>query len=312
MPIAGRALSSNRGLTLAVELVGANTHDSRLVSQPFMLDVWPRPAPTAANTFNRSSQVTPFNTKQPAPTPMRLPRVYLDSTLEPGTELRLPDGPARHLTQVLRLTTDDALACFNGDGYDRAARLVNHGRQGVVLAIGEAGEPEPLTDLSIHLAIGISRGERMDFAIQKAVELGVAGIWPLFTERSMVQLKGERLERRHGHWQGVLIGACEQSGRRRLPTLATARTLEEWLAQNPPGALLLDPRAPRSLTQLARPGPTVTLLIGPEGGLSPRERDLAARHGVSGVRLGPRILRTETAPLAAIAVIQALWGDFRA
>lgn len=242
---------------------------------------------------------------------MRLPRVYLDGPLEPGTELRLPDGPARHLTQVLRLTTGDSLVCFNGDGSDRTARLVTCGRQGVVLAIGEAGEAEPMPGLSIHLALGISRGERMDFAIQKAVELGVAGIWPLFTERSMVQLKGERLDRRQGHWQGVLIGACEQSGRRRLPTLAHARTLEEWLTGTPPGTLLLDPRAPLSLTQLSPAGSEVTLLIGPEGGLSPRERDLAARHGVGGVRLGPRILRTETAPLAAIAVIQALWGDFR-
>ena len=242
---------------------------------------------------------------------MRLPRVYLDGPLAPGTELRLPDGPARHLTQVLRLSTGDTLVCFNGDGCDRTARLVTCGRQGVVLALGEAGEPEPMPDLSIHLALGISRGERMDFAIQKAVELGVAGIWPLFTERSMVQLKGERLERRQGHWQGVLIGACEQSGRRRLPTLADARTLEEWLAQTPSHALLLDPRAPRSLTQWTPAGPAVTLLIGPEGGLSPRERDLAARHGVGGVRLGPRILRTETAPLAAIAIIQALWGDLR-
>jgi 16S rRNA (uracil1498-N3)-methyltransferase len=256
--------------------------------------------------------VTPFSINAHTdPIPMRLPRVHLDHPLEPGTELCLPDGPARHLIQVLRLTTGDHLICFNGDGRDRTARLVSGGRPGVVLAVGAAGEPEAIPALQIYLAIGISRGERMDFAIQKAVELGVAGISPLFTERSMVQLKGERLDRRQGHWQGVLISACEQSGRRRLPTLATARTLEEWLAQTPPGALLLDPRAPQSLTQLAPPGPAMTLLVGPEGGLSPRERDLAARHGVNGIRLGPRILRTETAPLAAIAVIQALWGDFR-
>lgn len=247
----------------------------------------------------------------PTPIPMRLPRVYLDHPLEPGTELPLSDGPARHLVQVLRLTAGDHLICFNGDGRDRTARLVTCGRQGIVLAIGEPGEPEAIPALPIHLALGVSRGERMDFAIQKAVELGVAGVWPLFTERSMVQLKGERLDRRLGHWQGVLISACEQSGRRRLPTLAAARTLGEWLAQTPPGALLLDPRAPQSLVQLAPPGPEVTLLVGPEGGLSPRERNLAARHGVRGVRLGPRILRTETAPLAAIAVIQALWGDLR-
>lgn len=242
---------------------------------------------------------------------MRLPRVYLDHPLDPDTELRLPEGPARHLTQVLRLAPGDALVCFNGDGRDRAARLVAAGRPGVVLALGAAGAPEAEPVLCIHLALGISRGERMDYAIQKSVELGVAGVQPLLTERSMVQLKGERLTRRLDHWRGVLIGACEQSGRRRLPALASAQPLEVWLAATPPGALLLDPRAPQALAQLARPGPEVTLLVGPEGGLSPRERDLAARHGVHGVRLGPRILRAETAPLAAIAVLQALWGDLR-
>ena len=242
---------------------------------------------------------------------MRLPRVYLDHPLDPDTELRLPEGPARHLTQVLRLGPGDALVCFNGDGRDHVARVVAAGRPGVVLAVGAAGAPEAEPALRIHLALGISRGERMDYAIQKAVELGVAGVWPLSTERSMVQLKGERLERRLEHWRGVLIGACEQSGRCRLPALASAQPLDAWLAAAPPGALLLDPRAPRTLAQLARPGPEVSLLVGPEGGLSPRERDLAQRHGVSGVRLGPRILRAETAPLAAIAVLQALWGDFR-
>ena len=140
---------------------------------------------------------------------MRLPRVYLDHPLDPDTELRLPEGPARHLTQVLRLGPGDALVCFNGDGRDHVARVVAAGRPGVVLAVGAAGAPEAEPALRIHLALGISRGERMDYAIQKAVELGVAGVWPLSTERSMVQLKGERLERRLEHWRGVLIGACE-------------------------------------------------------------------------------------------------------
>lgn len=242
---------------------------------------------------------------------MRLPRVYLDHPLDPDTELRLPDGPARHLLQVLRLGPGAALRIFNGDGRDRAATVVAAGRAGVVLAVGAAGAPEPAPVLRIHLALGISRAERMDYAIQKAVELGVAGVFPLFTERSMVQLKGERLGRRLDHWRGVLIGACEQSGRRRLPALAPAQTLEDWLTAAPPGALLLDPRAPQALAQLPPPGPAISLLVGPEGGLSPRERDLAQRHGVSGVRLGPRILRAETAPLAAIAVLQARWGDLR-
>jgi 16S rRNA (uracil1498-N3)-methyltransferase len=149
----------------------------------------------------------------------------------------------------------------------------------------------------------------MDYAIQKAVELGVMGIRPLFTERSMVQLSGERLMRRMGHWRGVIISACEQSGRRRLPRLEQAQSLPEWLGQEPPGVLLLDPSAPQALVEIGRPAADLTLLVGPEGGLSPKERSLAGRHGIRGVRLGPRILRAETAPLAAIAVIQALWGD---
>ncbi|HYN76823.1 MAG TPA: 16S rRNA (uracil(1498)-N(3))-methyltransferase [Lamprocystis sp. (in: g-proteobacteria)] len=242
---------------------------------------------------------------------MRLPRVYLDHPLVPGTELRLPDGPARHLTQVLRLGAGDPLQCFNGDGRDRAARVTAIGRQGLRLTVGAAGESEPAPALTIQLAIGISRGERMDFAIQKAVELGVAGIRPLFTERSMVQLRDVRLERRHGHWQGILIGACEQSGRRRLPTLEPALSFSDWLATQPPGVLLLDPTAPLALAQLAPPTAPVTLLVGPEGGLSAAERARAAAQGIQGVRLGPRILRAETAPLAAIAVLQALWGDLR-
>ncbi len=245
---------------------------------------------------------------------MRLPRVYLDDPLDPGSLVPLPEGPSRHLSGVLRLRPGEALLCFNGDGRDRNARLQSAGRRALI-AVGEAGPPEPEPGLAIQLALGVSRGERMDFAIQKAVELGVGVLQPLFTERSMVQLAGERRSRRHEHWQGVLVGACEQSGRRRLPLLAEARDLTDWLADSPTGAppdtLLLDPGAPLALTDIDAPGPRVTLLVGPEGGLSPRERESAARAGVRGVRLGPRILRTETAPLAAIAVIQALWGDFR-
>jgi 16S rRNA (uracil1498-N3)-methyltransferase len=241
---------------------------------------------------------------------MRLPRIYVDQPLVPGGTLRLPDGPARHLSQVLRLAVDDRLAVFNGDGRDYGARVSGLGRIGVTLDVGVPGEPEPEAALSIHLALGVSRGERMDFAIQKAVELGVSGIRPLFTERSMVQLAGERLERRMAHWLGVAIGACEQSGRRRLPGLESALSFADWISGGPVGVLLLDPESPQPLTGLGRPEGPVTLLVGPEGGLSPKERARARSQGIFGVRLGPRILRAETAPVAAIAAIQALWGDF--
>ncbi|MFB1487444.1 MULTISPECIES: 16S rRNA (uracil(1498)-N(3))-methyltransferase [unclassified Thiocapsa] len=240
---------------------------------------------------------------------MRIPRVYVDLPLEPGAALELPSAQARHLTQVLRLPPDAPLVLFNGNGYDYPAHLTRADRGGSSVRVGTPDAAEPIAPLNIHLAVGVSKGERMDYALQKAVELGVGRITPLFAERSQVQLNGPRLERRLDHWRGILIGACEQSGRRRLPHLAAAATTSDWLSKHAGGGLLLDPAAVRPLTALPAPGATVTLLIGPEGGLSPRERASARARGFEGVRLGPRILRTETAPLAAIAVIQALWGD---
>jgi 16S rRNA (uracil1498-N3)-methyltransferase len=243
---------------------------------------------------------------------MRLPRIFADLPLVPGELLTLPEGPGRHLTQVLRLGVGASLWVFNGDGWDYQARLVGQGRQQVTLALGERGPEEPPSPLAIRLAIGVSKGERMDYAIQKSVELGVSWISPLFTERSVVQLAGDRLARRMAHWQGVLIGACEQSGRRRLPRLDAALPFAEWIGTAPIETLLLDAQAGQALVTLPRPDAGVTLLVGPEGGLSPRERRAAQARGCRPVRLGPRVLRTETAPLAAIAAIQALWGDFAA
>lgn len=242
---------------------------------------------------------------------MRLPRVYLDVPLVPGAILALPEGPGRHLTRVLRLQAGAQLILFNGDGRDYRAHLTNLG-QPPTLAVDTAGAIEPPARIQIRLAIGVSKGERMDYAIQKAVELGVSRISPLFTERSVVQLGGERLERRMAHWRGVLIGACEQSGRRRLPAFDGATHFEDWISTAPAEGLLLDARAEQALVAIPPPETQVTLLVGPEGGLASGERDRALRHGFLPVRLGPRVLRTETAPLAAIAAIQALWGDFAA
>lgn len=241
---------------------------------------------------------------------MRLPRIFVDGPLIPGQALALPEGASRHLTQVLRLAPGARLWVFNGDGRDYGARLASPARHPVILAVDGPGEEEPSPPLQIRLAVGISKGERMDYTIQKSVELGVSRISPLFTERSVVQLRGERLDRRMAHWQGILIGACEQSGRRRLPGLDAAMAFADWIATTPTGTLVLDPQADQPLVALSPPEAVVTLLVGPEGGLSPRERRQAQAHGMCPVRLGPRVLRTETAPLAAIAAIQALWGDF--
>jgi 16S rRNA (uracil1498-N3)-methyltransferase len=239
---------------------------------------------------------------------MRKHRVYADIALTPEAETTLPEGPSRHLIQVLRLRTGDELVVFNGDGRDFAAVLTGTGKGLATVKLGAAGSEEPTLALPIHLGIGISKGERMDYAVQKAVELGVAEITPLFTERCVVKLDEKRLAKRLAHWHGVLVSACEQSGRRRLPTLHPAAKLDAWLQRAAPG-LLLDHRAEQALSQLPAPAGGLSLLVGPEGGLSESERDRAHKAGLTGVRLGPRVMRTETAPLAAIAAMQVLWGD---
>lgn len=242
---------------------------------------------------------------------MGTPRVYVDLPLDAGRRILLPAGATQHLLGVLRLAVGAPLVLFNGDGHDYSARLLDRDRRGAQALIEGAGAPEPQPVLRLRLGLGVSKAERFDFALQKAVELGVTEIQPLFTERSVVRLDGERLARRGAHWSGILTAACEQSGRRRLPHLAVALRLADWLGQPQPGGLLLDPRAEQSLTELPAPTAAVTLLVGPEGGLNEQERNAARHQGFVPVRLGPRILRTETAPLAALAAIQTLWGDFR-
>jgi 16S rRNA (uracil1498-N3)-methyltransferase len=242
---------------------------------------------------------------------MRNIRVYVDMPLAAGTRISLPAAQSQHLTLVLRLTPGDPVTLFNGDGRDYTGQLVGAQRSAAAVALVTAGEDEPQAPLRIHLGLGISKGERMDFALQKAVELGVDSVTPLFTARSVVRLDAERLGKRQGHWLGVMIAACEQSGRRRLAALAPAASLNDWLTLGHLGGILLDHRSNSPLSSIPAPTGDLTLLIGPEGGLSETERAAARGSGFSGVCLGPRILRTETAPLAAIAAIQTLWGDFR-
>lgn len=243
---------------------------------------------------------------------MRQHRLYTDQPLALNAELTLDPRSARHASKVLRLGAGAPVVLFNGDGRDYEAQLIGSPRDEVRVRTLAAGAPEPVPPLAITLALGVSRGERMDLALQKAVELGVSAIQPLFTERTLVRLSGDRLAKRTEHWRGVIISACEQSGRRRLPTLAPTTTLERWLDAGDHQGILLHHAATQALTDLPPPGPMLTLLIGPEGGLAPRERAQAQARGLSPVRLGPRILRTETAPLAAIAAVQTLWGDFAA
>ncbi len=228
-----------------------------------------------------------------------------------GGEIDLPAGIVRHLVQVLRMGEGQEIVLFNGeDGIDYRAVLTETGRRRARARILSAGNPESLPELQIHLALGISRGERMDLAIQKAVELGVSSIAPLITERTQKKLTPDRLEKKLRHWSKVIVSACEQSGRRRLPSMHAPQDLASWLKHPPSRTLLLDPEARQCLKETARPEQHLGLLVGPEGGFSEREKILAKEAGCTGVCLGPRILRTETAPMAAIAAIQVLWGDF--
>lgn len=243
---------------------------------------------------------------------MRLTRTHIDAPLSIGATVTLPEAASAHLVRVLRLGVGDACVLFNGDGFDYDARLASLAKKGAEAEIVGRREVGLESPLRITLGQGIARGEKMDLVLQKATELGVAAVAPVVTERTEVRLDAERAGKRIAHWQGVLAAACEQSGRARLPALDEPRPLAGWAASLADGVmkLALDPEGECTLSSLALPGDAeVAVAVGPEGGLS--ERDLATLRaaGFQGLRLGPRILRTETAGLAAVAALQAIYGD---
>ena len=247
---------------------------------------------------------------------MRIPRVFVDLPLAPGATVELPGEACEHLLRVLRLGEGAALTLCNGDGSDYGARIAAIGKRGATASVLESTPNAAESPLRIVLAQALARGEKMDWVVQKATELGVAAIAPIVTERTEVRLDAERAGRRLAHWRGVAAAACEQCGRARLPAIAEPRTLAAWLADAPSGSMrfALDPggvplREVAAEIARAESLPVLQLVVGPEGGLS--ERDLAQLRaaGVRGMKLGPRILRTETAGLAAVSALQALLGD---
>lgn len=243
---------------------------------------------------------------------MRTIRIHVDQPLLPATELGLPAQAGEHVARVLRLCEGAPLVLFNGDGQDYAAVVTQVGKREVRVRIDAARAVANESPLLLTLAQGVARGEKMDLIVQKATELGVACIAPVLTERSEVRLDPARSEKRLEHWRAVAASACEQSGRARVPTILPAQPLEAWLAGLPQdGALRLAllPEAGQSLRSLTFTPAGGLLVVGPEGGLG--ERDVAGLEaaGFTGLRLGPRILRTETAGLAALAALQALYGD---
>jgi 16S rRNA (uracil1498-N3)-methyltransferase len=244
---------------------------------------------------------------------VRTPRIYTPETLAAGARVVLTGSGAHHLARVLRAQPGATVTLFNGDGYEYAGRIASITREAVDVAIESQRTPVRESTREVVLVQGVSRGERMDYAIQKAVELGVTAIVPVLTERSVVRLDGERAQKRRTHWLSVAISACEQAGRLRVPSIAQPQALSSWLGVGALAAgdsgLVLDPAADRGIAELPAPRGRVVLAIGPEGGLSTAEIGQFDRAGFTGMRLGPRILRTETAAVAALSAVQLLWGD---
>lgn len=240
---------------------------------------------------------------------MKAPRIHVAADFHVGGDVVLPEGPARHVARVLRLGEGAELRLFDGAGQEARAVIVEASRKRVVARLEAIERGRCESPLSVHLGQAISKGDRMDYAIQKAVELGVATITPLYTEHGDVHLKGEREAKKLAHWQAVAASACEQCGRATLPPVHPPAGLADWLADRHEALrLVLHPGTAGALEQREAPA-TAALLIGPEGGLSEAEVEAALAGGFVPLSLGPRILRTETAPVVALSLLQARFGD---
>ena len=240
---------------------------------------------------------------------MRISRLFINTTLSPNALISLDEKASHYLINVLRLKPNAPLVVFNGDGNQYSATIEAIEKKAVTLRTKDCEAVNNESPLSIHLAIALSKGDRMDWIIQKATELGVTAITPLTSERSEVKLKGERLEKKLQHWQQIAISACEQCGRNRVPAIHALSIADDWVKTvNAERKLVLHHRTEQTI-DATRHIASAALLIGPEGGLSEREINAAEQQGFAALRLGPRVLRTETAPLAAITLLQHSWGD---
>jgi 16S rRNA (uracil1498-N3)-methyltransferase len=244
---------------------------------------------------------------------MRIPRIYTDQPLRPGSEVLLPEQAGEHVARVLRLERGHPLILFNGDGGECDAQLASLAKRAVTANVIAQRAADRESTLRLTLAQSIARGEKMDWILQKATELGVSRIVPLVTERTEVKLDEERAERRLAHWRSVLASACEQCGRNLLPELEPPQRLDRWLgALDAAGAarLALLPEGESTLRHLPSVENGAIVVVGPEGGFSENDVAMLKHAQFAGLRLGPRVLRTETAGIAALAALQVLAGDF--
>lgn len=241
---------------------------------------------------------------------MRIPRIYTHQALAINSSIELAETTSHYLSKVLRLQKGRELILFNGRGGEFSAEITDIHKKSVVVNINAFSADNRESSLQLELAIGVSRGERMDWVLQKATELGVTRITPLITERTEVKLDGERADKKMGHWQQIIISACEQCQRNLLPELAEPIVFSEWVSQcEAELKFVLHHRDNKGLPQDISTT-SVVVLIGPEGGLDDNEIAQAINKNFSSLTLGPRVLRTETAPVAAISLVQFLWGDF--
>ena len=241
-------------------------------------------------------------------------RLFVSGALINGADVEVDGDPARYLSMALRSRVGDQVTLFNGEGPEWPATISQISKSTVVLKLGDGIEANTESTLKIHLVQCISRGDRMDFVVQKATELGVKRITPVLSEYGVVKLDNARAEKKRVHWQKIAASACEQSGRTRPPLIDTPITLKNWFGNKPASVdaeLILTPGAATPLASIATPETKVCILIGPEGGFSDTEYKDAAVSGFEAVSLGPRVLRTESAAIATLAVLQSLWGDLR-
>jgi len=242
---------------------------------------------------------------------MRIPRIYTEQSLASDAHVTLEKRPSHHLANVLRLGIDDTITLFNGRGAEYSGVITALGKKAVSVETGEKQQNTCESPLAIHLGVAISRGERMDWVIQKATELGVAAVSPLFSERVEVKLSSDRAEKKLRHWEEIAISACEQCGRNTLPFLSPPQTIKDWLTNTEAARkFVLHHKASQRREGKDAPS-SIALLVGPEGGLSATEIEQAENNGYVALSLGPRVLRTETAPLAALAILQSKWGDMK-
>jgi 16S rRNA (uracil1498-N3)-methyltransferase len=244
---------------------------------------------------------------------MRLSRLFSPVKLVAGSTIELGPDQANYVARVLRLRKGEALRLFDGTGGEFDATIQVASKKGLQLSVGQHVAADSESPLQVQLIQCISRGERMDLVMQKSTELGVHRVSPAISDFSVIRLDEDRAAKRRDHWHKVVASACEQSGRNRLPALDMPAPLANVLAlATAPTRLVLHPEARQQLATLPRPAGTVCILVGPEGGLSEKEYALAAEAGFTAISLGPRVLRTETAAIAALALVQGLWGDLGA